>query len=231
MTWGTYTPAGSDIAKHLDPAQFDPQRQVLIEIMSGHGNSEKFESFRAIEIAEDGSRICPEPTPNYLPCCWQAGEIMRDRCGDLSSMECERRVELARTYAAEADLRPHQVFPDAAPEAWLDCGQCRDCTKPSFDYRPRESVQYAMALSSPNASPNASSSPGPTSREPLRFRYGFVASSDGHTGRPGTGYKQLERSMMTDAIGRTSSIFDRFSALAQRMDDPQMPRRPVRRAI
>ena len=41
---------------------------------------------------------------------------MRSRCGDLSSHECERRVELARAYAAEADLRPHQVFPDAAPE-------------------------------------------------------------------------------------------------------------------
>ncbi|MBW2722994.1 MAG: DUF3604 domain-containing protein [Deltaproteobacteria bacterium] len=222
-TWGTYTPVGSDIAKHLDPEQFDPQRQVLIEIMSGHGDSEKYQSFRAVEIADDGSRICPEPTVDYLPCCWQAGEIMRSRCGDLSSEECERRVELAREYAAEADLRPHQVFPDAAPESWLDCGQCRDCVKPSFGYRPLESVQYAMALSEADA--------GPSSQEPLRFRYGFVASSDGHTGRPGTGYKQLERSMMTDAIGRPSSIVDRFSALAQRMDDPQMPQRPVRSVI
>jgi hypothetical protein len=156
---------------------------------------------------------------------------MRGRCGDLSSEECEHRVELAREYAAEADLRPHQVFPDAAPEAWLDCGQCRECAKPSFGYRPRESVQYAMALSRSSTEPHAEPSAAASSREPLRFRYGFVASSDGHTGRPGTGYKQLERSMMTDAIGRPSSFLDRFSALAQRMDDPQMPRRPVREVI
>lgn len=222
-TWGTYTPVRSNIAKHLDPDQFDPQKQVLIEIMSGHGNSEPYRSFRAVEIADDGSRSCPQPTPEYLPCCWQAGEIMRSRCADLSSQECERRVALAREYAAEADLRPHQVFPDASPEEWMDCGQCRDCLKPSFGYRPMESVQYAMALSDPAA--------GPSPEQPLRFRYGFVASSDGHSGRPGTGYKQLERSMMTDAVGQPTSLFNGFSALAQRMDDPQMPQRPVRTVI
>ncbi|MBW2400886.1 MAG: hypothetical protein JRG80_16710, partial [Deltaproteobacteria bacterium] len=71
---------------------------------------------------------------------------MRSRCGDLEASECQARVELARRYAANVDLRPHNVFPDAAPEQWLDCGQCRDCLRPSYGYRPRESVQYAMAL-------------------------------------------------------------------------------------
>ncbi|MCP4038459.1 MAG: DUF3604 domain-containing protein, partial [bacterium] len=216
MTWGTYTPVRSDVSKHLDPRHFDPEKQLLVEIMSGHGNSEQFRDFSAVDLAPDGTRICPEPTADYLPCCWQAGEIMRTRCGDLSSPECERRVELARSYSASADVRAHQVFPDAAPEQWLDCGQCRDCMKPSFSYRPRESVQYAMALSAPQAGDEA----------PLRFRYGFVASSDGHTGRPGTGYKQIERSMMTDARGEPSKLFSMLSQLGQRMDDPQMPMRP-----
>jgi hypothetical protein len=218
-TWGTYTPATSDIARHLDADQFDPDRQRLIEVMSGHGDAERYQTWREVDVAEDGGRTCPEPRADYLPCCWQAGEIMRSRCGELPEAECERRVELAREYAAQAYLRPHQVFPDAAPEEWLDCGQCRDCSKPSFAYRPTESVQYAMALSDPEAETRDG--------RPLRFRYGFVASSDGHTARPGTGYKQIERSMMTDAIGAPGFLFQQISKFAQRMRDPQMPQRPV----
>jgi hypothetical protein len=56
-----------------------------------------------------------------------------------------------------------------------------------------------------------------------RFRYGFVASSDGHTARPGTGYKQVERGMMTDAVGTPGVILEGFQRLSRRMDDPQQP--------
>jgi len=222
-TWGTYTPAGSSLAKHLDPLHYDRERQGLIEIYSGHGNSEDFRDWSPFEVDADGERTCPEPTADYLPCCWQAGEIMRSRCGDLEASECDARVKRARQYAANVDLRPHNVFPDADPEEWLDCGQCRDCLKPAYDYRPRESVQYAMALSDPT-SPDAAG-------RPLRFRYGFVGSSDGHAARPGTGYKQIERSMMTDAIGTPGFIIETFNDLSRRMDDPRMPVAPERGAI
>jgi len=216
--WGTYTPATSDIAKHLDPAHYDPSRQMLVEIMSGHGNSEEYRGFRELEVAPDGSRSCPEPTEDYLPCCWQAGEIMRSRCGDLPEAECERRVIEARQLAAQAWTNPAQVFPDSELEDWLDCGQCRDCFKPSFGYRPRESVQYAMALRRDDA-------PRPDG-SPLRFRYGFVASSDNHTGRPGTGYKQVERGMMTDVVGQPGFVLDALGRLTRRMDDPRQPQTP-----
>ncbi|MBW2273489.1 MAG: DUF3604 domain-containing protein [Deltaproteobacteria bacterium] len=224
-SWGAYTPATATIDKHLDPKHFDPRRQRVIEIMSGHGNSELYRNWRAWEVREDGERICPAPTPDYLPCCWQAGEIMRSRCGDLPEAECEARVEQARQYAMGAYLRQEQVFPDAAPEAWLDCGQCRDCFKSAYGHRPRESVQYAMALSqSADAALAGETTEGETTAsEPRRFRYGFVASSDGHTGRPGTGYKQIERSMMTDIVGSPSPIFGAISKLRQRMDDPRQP--------
>lgn len=222
-TWGTYTPVGSDIGRHLDAAVYDPKRQRLIEIMSGHGNSEVFREWQPVAIDEDGNRSCPEPTADYLPCCWQAGEIMRKRCGDLPEDVCEERVALAREYAARADVRPHQVFPDAPMEDWLDCNQCRDCAKPSFGYRTRESVQYAMALSRESeAAPDA---------EPLRFRYGFVASSDGHTGRPGTGYKQIERSMMTDGVAAPGFVVTKIQQRRRRMDQPDMPLEPARRRV
>ncbi len=216
--WGVYTPATTTIDKHLDPDQYDPQKMKLVEIMSGHGNSEEFRSWREFEIDDAGQRICPEPTADYLPCCWQAGEIMRSRCGDLEADECERRVELARSYGTEAWTNPTRIFPDAAPEEWLDCGQCRDCFKPSFSLRPRESVQYGMSLAREDVLDDAG--------RPLRFRYGFVASSDEHSGRPGVGYKSVDRGLMTD-VNDAGGAAVGFLMGGPSTEDPRMPIRPA----
>jgi hypothetical protein len=216
-TWGLYTPPGSTMDKQLSRAQHDPQRQRLIEIMSGHGNSEEYRFWRELELDEEGNMLCPAPTRDYLPCCWRAGEIMRERCGDLPAEECEARVEEAKRLAVHANVSPHLVFPDTRAEDWLDCGQCRDCFKPALGYRPRESVQYTMALSN-FEEPEADGTP-------LRFRYGFVASSDVHTARPGTGYKQYGRRMMTEATGVRSQFYDRLDRRQRGVDklDPQLP--------
>jgi hypothetical protein len=215
--WGVYTPATTTMDKHLAPENYDADKMRLVEIMSGHGNSEEYRRWREWEVDDGGNRICPEPTQNYLPCCWQAGEIMRSRCDGLEQAECERRVELARQYATEAYTRVNRVFPDAAPEEWLDCDQCRDCFKPSFSYRPRESVQYGMSLALPDA-PDADG-------DPLRFRYGFVGSSDEHSARPGVGYKNVNRGLMTDVNKRSKSGMSSMMG-GGAMEDPQMPLRP-----
>jgi hypothetical protein len=214
-TWGVYTPATTTIDKHLSAENYDPERMRLIEVMSGHGNSEEYRSYASKIVAADGSASCAEPTENFLPCCWQAGEIMRSRCGDLPGEECERRVSEARRLASEAWVNPSRVFPDAAAEEWLDCDQCRDCFRPSFSHRPKESVQYAMALSRSDEDSEA----------PVRFRYGFVASSDGHTGRPGHGYKQLDPPMMSDTRAEPSFPYASMISVVAggSMEDPQTP--------
>jgi hypothetical protein len=214
-TWGSYTPATTSIDKHLDPLQYDGARMRLVEIMSGHGNSEEYRPWREFERGPEGAAICPEPTADFLPCCWRAGEIMRARCGDLPADECEARVEQAQQAVMAAGTRPQRVFPDAAPEDWLDCDQCRDCFKPSYGYRPRESVQYAMTRA-------RSGEDG----APLRFRYGFVASSDNHSARPGTGYKQNDPARHADVRGELPFPFGWLLARRPEMDDPRRPVQP-----
>ena len=59
MTWGVYTPATASFDKHLEPEHYDPTRMPLIEIMSGHGNSEEFRNWR-----EAGIDAVFNPTPD-----------------------------------------------------------------------------------------------------------------------------------------------------------------------
>jgi len=183
-TWGMYTPPGSSLKKQLTREQNDPDRQTLFEIYSGHGNSEEYRDWRGVRFDGDGNAVCPEPSPNYLPSCWRAGEIIRERCAAEAEPpdECERRAAEARANAAAALTQVHLTVPGARIEDWLDSGQCRDCAQPAFNYRPGGSAQYAMALTNFD-DPSA----------PLRFRFGFMSSSDNHFARPGTGYKEVHR--------------------------------------
>jgi hypothetical protein len=212
-TWGSYTPPGSAWDKQLTSRMHDPERQTLIEVASGHGNSEAYRSFREYEIGADGAKICPPPSANYLPCCWRAGEIMRARCGDLPAAECEARVARARRLVLEAGTAPDRVFPGTRADDWLDCGQCRDCFKPAYGYRPCGSAQYALALSRFGGKQGG----------PLRFRFGFIASSDSHTGRGATGYKQGIKRGMSDMFGSRSAFYGDLVSGARQPDDPQRP--------
>jgi hypothetical protein len=197
-TWGFYTPPGTtwdkQLADHDEPERHEP----LFEIFSGHGNSEEYRSFRAVELDANGAPRCPEPSADYLPSCWRAGEIIRERChaAGESDEECERRAVLARRHYVEGGTNGNVTVPAATVDDWLDAGQCRDCYMPSFNYRPANSGQYALALTNFD-----------DPERPMRFRFGFLASSDVHTARPGTGYKEVSRRVNTDsALGQFASF-------------------------
>jgi hypothetical protein len=191
-TWGFYSPAGTTWDKQLAGAQHDPERQLLVEVMSGHGNSEEYRTFQEVVADGEGKLLCPEPTRAYLPSCWRAGEIIEARCREagLDTAECQARAAEARQNYVDAGNLGHRAVPGADAADWLDAGQCRDCFLPAFNYRPGGSTQYALALS--NLDPGG---------DPRRFRFGFVASSDNHQARPGTGYKEFGRLGNTEARG------------------------------
>jgi hypothetical protein len=192
-TWGLYTPPGSVWDKQLEGAMHDPDRQKLLEIYSGHGDSDFYRDWRAVEFDAEGNAVCPEPRPSYLPSCWRAGEIIRERCQaeGRSEEDCEERAVKARSLAAEAGGQGHLTVAGESFEDWLDAGQCRDCDQPAFNYRPGGSAQYIMALGNFD-----------DSGDPRRFRFGFMSSSDNHFARPGTGYKEKFRRGMTESIGQ-----------------------------
>ncbi|MCP5066080.1 MAG: DUF3604 domain-containing protein [bacterium] len=197
-TWGFYTPVRSSWDKQLAGDQHDPKRQTMLEIYSGHGDSDVYRDWRALDLEASGEPVCPEPRDGYLPTCWQAGEIIRGRCLEAgeSEAECEDRAVVARKNAALAGQQAHLTVPGATAAEWLDAGQCRDCDQPSFNYRPGGSAQYIMAISNFDDPEN-----------PRRFRLAFMGSSDNHFARPGTGYKEIRHGMTEsrDRTGLTSS--------------------------
>ena len=215
-TWGFYTPAGSTWDKQLSSAQHDPKRQILVEIFSGHGNSEEYRDFRAATWDRTGNPICPEPTPEYLPSCWRAGEIIGERCREagLGDAECEDRAAEARALYMAGQQAGHLAVPGTDTTDWLDAGQCRDCYLPAFNYRPGGSVQYMMALR------NFDEPDGPN-----RFRFGFIGSSDNHTARPGTGFKEIDRRENTEAVGAVDE--DAANLVAGSREEPTARARSI----
>jgi hypothetical protein len=192
-SWGFYTPAGTTWDKALAPKDH-PEYFRLIEIYSGHGNSEEYRPWKEIVASPDGtSATCPPPSGHYLPSCWRAGEIILERCrkAGQSAAVCATRAAETRLAYANMGIAGHLVIGGERAEDWLDAGQCTDCFLPPFNHRPGTSVQYGLAVARFDEDP----------RHPTRFRWGFIGSSDNHRARPGTGYKQVDRHHNTEAAG------------------------------
>ncbi|MDJ0852586.1 MAG: DUF3604 domain-containing protein [Myxococcota bacterium] len=214
-TWGIYSPPGTDWRKQL-VAHHDPKRQRLLEVFSGHGNSERWIDNQAFQVAPDGTRRCPEETPSYLPGCRQAGRIVERRCqgAGLPTEECARRAAEARQNHVDAGMAGHTTVPgvDMWTE-WRDSGQCRDCFLPAFNYRRRGSAQYMLAMT------DFSDPEGPR-----RLDFGFIAASDNHSARPGTGYKEFGLRTNTDARQLVRVI----SRLGRSSEEPLAESRRIR---
>lgn len=200
-TWGMYTPPHASWDKQLVGDMQNEKYQFMVEVFSGHGNSEEYRSWNAYEIDEQGNKVCPEETPFYLPLCRRAGVIIKQNClnAGLDAEECELREIKAQYDVMEGDFL-EGTLAGVMQEEWLDAGQCRDCWAPSYSYRPKVSSQYALAIGNFDEDPE----------NPRRFRFGFMASSDNHTARPGTGYKERDRQETTEMVGQKYPFIEKY---------------------
>ena len=183
LSWGTTNPVGADFAYQMD--QHNAKYQRLLEIYSGHGNSE---IYRDLAITPPGIANCPEPANGYTPCCWQAGEIIRQRCEANGALDCDDRAQRTRTmYLGAIDAtsmfnKARSVVPETHPDDWGQCDQLTNSFQPAHNYQAKQSAQYILTLGDSGN----------------RFRPGFIGSSDNHTARAGSGYKEVARFYMTD---------------------------------
>ena len=185
-SWGIHAPPNARLDDQLSTADHDPDRQRLFEIYSGHGSSEVYRNIQDTTLDEEGNLQCAAPSNDYLPCCWQAGELVRQRCdSSVSEDDCEARVKRTRKLAVDLGS-PLGIVDGTRPEDWLECGQLAGGFLPAFDYRPDMSAQYGLSVVGEDGS---------------TYRYGLMASSDNHTGRAGSGYKEIPRGPMSDAYG------------------------------
>lgn len=183
LSWGTTNPVGADFQQQMDLLNSKYQR--LLEMYSGHGNSEVY---RDINISRAGDQQCPEPTEGYTPCCWQAGIIIQQRCELNGGDDCDARAEKTRKLYMQAlkpvsQISPHRtVVPDTTPDDWGQCDQLKNAFQPAHNYQAKQSAQYILSLNNNGE----------------RFKPGFIGSSDNHTARPGSSYKETERFYFTD---------------------------------
>jgi hypothetical protein len=196
LTWGIHAPPGAQLDVQLTAARQAPDVQRLLEVYSGHGSAEVYDGASARADAAARRGVCAAGSADFLPCCWRAGEIVAARCDEPDSPACAERVAEARRLALEAGRRPFWVLPDASVEDWLDCDQARGAFKPAMSGRPAQTAQYGLAISSFDE-PGADAGP-------RRFRFGLIGSSDIHSARAGSGYKQVARKGMSDARGFAS---------------------------
>ena len=187
--WGLTAPMGARFDNQLGNNN-DPSIQRLIEVYSGHGNSEEYRPWTEVQWDLNGSPICPEQQAGYTPGCWLAGQIIYQDClkdGGALSL-CNKKRDVAEQNYINAGLNAgFQTLSGVGADDWKLSNQCADCFLPAFNYIPASSVQYALALRRWDSDGS-----------PLDFRFGFIAASDTHRAAPGTGYKEFARTFMTD---------------------------------
>ena len=186
LAWGNVNPLTADFRDQL--AEYEERYQKLVEVYSGHGNSELFVDFDRILVSNDGERTCPPETENFTPCCRQAEKIVRSRCDEPASEACEVSVTKALSkYLKNNGMAGRKTLGDTTLDDWEGCGQLQDSFQPSAAYVPRMSAQYNLALGFD------------AQGEPKRVKMGLIGSSDGHQARPGSSYKETNRLLYTDS--------------------------------
>ena len=195
-TWGIHSPANSSMSSQLYNGNHDPDKQRLMEVYSGHGNSEIYQKFLHAEEISPGIFRCPPPTDNFEPCCWRAGIIVNEQCKKEAGVAClDKANDIKEKFANNASgLLRFGLVENATEEDWNQCGQLKDSFLPAYTYRPAMSSQAALA------------SQIKTGGVLNSFKLGLIGSTDNHKARAGAGYKEFARKSMGDSWGAKDNL-------------------------
>ena len=195
-TWGIHSPPNSKLSSQLSNENHDPEKQRLIEVYSGHGNSEIYKDFKHTEEILDGTFTCPSPTDDFEPCCWRAGEIVNSQCIENTGEPCEEEAQKIRQEFANnaSSLLRFGLVEDVSEEDWKQCGQLKNSFLPAYTYRPNMSAQAALASQVKFGGVLNS------------FKMGMIGSTDNHKARAGAGYKEFARKSMGDSWGAKDNL-------------------------
>ena len=190
-TWGIHSPPNSKLSSQLLNENHDPKKQRLMEVYSGHGNSEIYKKFEHTKESSPGKFECPLPTDEFEPCCWRAGEIVNQQCIEETGQACTDKADKIRQEFANnaSGLLRFGLVENASQEDWKQCGQLKDAFLPAYTYRPAMSSQAALASQVKD---------GDTLNS---FKLGLIGSTDNHKARAGAGYKEFARKSMGDSWG------------------------------
>ena len=196
-TWGIHSPPESSFKTQLENGNHDPLKQRLIEVYSGHGNSELYKDIKHVDYDEKGNPFCPAPTEFFEPCCWRAGEIALEKCSIDDEEICIKEAKEAKNNFVKNIsniLTKFSVVEGATPEDWKQCGQLKNTFLPSYTYRPKMSAQYALAAKNIDEGKEVS------------FKFGLIGSTDNHKARAGSGYKEFAKKAMGDSWGANDRL-------------------------
>ena len=200
-TWGLYTPPGTDLGQAAQPAPCTtPSKQTLIEVYSGHGNSEEYRDWHDVVFDANGQADLPR-ADRRLPALLLAGR--RDHPRALRQTRRPTSASSAsQTARTQLPRRRRRRAPDRARRDDRGLEGLRPVPRllqPGLQHAARR-TRCSTSRRSPTST---------TRGAPRRFRFGFIGSSDNHTARPGTGYKEFARRMMTEAAGPRDATWAR----------------------
>jgi len=236
QTWGLYTPKGYTLDKGLELSKQYPHQFDLLEIHSGHGNSEEYRSWRAGKVTRESETVLDAMVNlrDVRELDFKTGTIKtivngKERVFDLGTQTCP---EPSDNYMPQC-WRLGDVIYARCIEAGVETEECEDRkikTRQIVVDRSRTGVNAIPNLTEKDKldsgqcldcfSPAMNYVPGGSAQYGMaltkfnddgskhRFKYGFISSSDNHQAAPGSGYKELFHTSV-DGVGPPTEIFDK----------------------
>ncbi len=236
QSWGFYTPMAYSLDKGLELSKQYPKQFELLEIYSGHGNSEEYRSYRGVDVVRQGGDLplnfwtYRNGNADLEKGTLEITENGETKIYDLGTQTCP---EPSENFVAPC-WRAGEVIYKRCIDEGIDESECKmreEVTREASANRQRDGFKvvpnYSEAEKGTSGqctdcySPPLNHVPTGSAQYGLaltkfnedgskhRFRYGFIASSDNHEAAPGSGYKEIFGNNI-DGVGPPNKFYDKL---------------------